>query len=92
VLAPDSGLHGEKCGIGTIMMAKLHRIDWRRVRSALKNVGAPIEASQIGIGDSMVVEALTKASSIRPDRYTILSKKRLNRKSAAFLAKSTGVI
>ena len=92
VLAPDSGLHGEKCGIGTIMMAKLHRIDWRRVRSALKNVGAPVEASQIGIGDSMVVEALTKASTIRPDRYTILSKKRLSRKSAALLAKSTGVI
>jgi glycerol-1-phosphate dehydrogenase [NAD(P)+] len=92
VLAPDSGLHGEKCGIGTIMMAKLHRIDWRRVRSALRNVGAPVEASQIGIGDSMVVEALTKASTIRPDRYTILSKKRLSRKSAALLARSTGVI
>ena len=92
VLAPESGLHGEKCGIGTIMMAKLHRIDWRRVRSALKNVGAPVEASQIGIDDSMVVEALTKASTIRPDRYTILSKRRLSRKSAALLAKSTGVI
>jgi len=92
VLAPESGLHGEKCGIGTIMMAKLHRIDWRRVRFALKNVGAPVEASQIGIEDSMVVEALTKASTIRPDRYTILSKRRLSWKNAALLAKSTGVI
>jgi glycerol-1-phosphate dehydrogenase [NAD(P)+] len=92
VLAPDSGLHGEKCGIGTIMMAKLHRIDWKRVRSALKNVGAPVEASQIGIGDSMVIEALTKASTIRPERYTILSRRKLTRRSAALLAKSTGVI
>lgn len=92
VLSPESGLHGEKCGIGTIMMAKLHRIDWRRVRSALKNVGAPVEAAQIGVEDSMVIEALTKASTIRPDRYTILSKRKLSRKSAALLAKSTGVI
>ena len=92
MLAPESGLHGEKCGIGTIMMAKLHRIEWKRVRSALKNVGAPVAASQIGIDDSAVIEALTKASTIRPDRYTILSKKKLTRKSATDLARSTGVI
>jgi len=73
-------------------MAKLHGIDWKRVRTALKNVGAPVEASQIGVGDSMVVEALTEASTIRPDRYTILSKRKLTRRSAALLAKSTGVI
>ena len=92
VLAPESGLHGEKCGLGTIMMAKLHGINWRRVRSALRNVGAPVEASQIGVADSLVIEALTKASTIRPDRYTILSRRRLTGKSAALLAKSTGVI
>ena len=92
MVAPDSGLHGEKCGIGTIMMAKLHGIDWKRVRAALKNVGAPVEASQIGVDDALVVESLVRASSIRPDRYTILSRKRLTRKSAGVLARSTGVI
>lgn len=92
MVAPDSGLHGEKCGIGTIMMARLHGIDWARVRSALKSVGAPVEASQIGVDDSMVVEALVKASSIRPDRYTILSRKKLNGRSARRLAEETGVI
>ena len=74
------------------MMAKLHGMDWRRVKSALKNVGAPVEASQIGVGDSKVVQSLMKASSIRPERYTILSRKTLDRKAAAALAKSTGVI
>jgi glycerol-1-phosphate dehydrogenase [NAD(P)+] len=92
ILAPYTGLHGEKCGIGTIMMSKLHGIDWRRVRLALKNVGAPVQASQVGLDDSIIVESLVKASSIRPDRYTILSRTRLNRKSATALAKSTGVI
>jgi glycerol-1-phosphate dehydrogenase [NAD(P)+] len=92
LLAPDDGLHGEKCGIGTIMMSKLHGIDWRRVRLALKKVGAPVRASQVGIDDSMVVESLVKASSIRPDRYTILSRKKLTRSAAKALAESTGVI
>jgi glycerol-1-phosphate dehydrogenase [NAD(P)+] len=92
LLAPDSGLHGEKCGLGTIMMAKLHRIDWRQVRTALKNVGAPTSAADIGVDDSKVTESLMKASSIRPDRYTILSRTKLGRKGARDLAKSTGVI
>jgi glycerol-1-phosphate dehydrogenase [NAD(P)+] len=92
MVAPDVGLHGEKCGIGTIMMAKLHGIDWRRVRSSLKNVRAPVAASQLGVDDSKVVQALMKASTIRPDRYTILSKRKLDRRQATQLAKSTGVI
>jgi len=92
MVAPDSGLHGEKCGIGTIMMSKLHGIDWRKVRAALKNVGAPVEASQIGVDDSKVVESLVRASTIRPDRYTILSRRKLSAKSARDLARSTGVI
>ncbi len=92
LVAPDSGLHGEKCGIGTIMMAKLHGLDWRKVRSALKSVGAPVEASQIDVDDSKVVESLVRASSIRPDRYTILSRRKLTSRSARALAKATGVI
>ena len=92
LVAPDSGLHGEKCGIGTIMMAKLHGIDWRKVRTALKSVGAPVEASQIGVDDSKVVESLVRASSIRPDRYTILSRRKLTSTSARALARATGVI
>lgn len=92
LLAPDSGLHGEKCGIGTVMMAKLHRLDWRAVRSALKNVRAPVTAAEIGVDDAKVVESLIKASSIRPDRYTILSRRKLTRQDATELAKSTGVI
>lgn len=92
ILSPDRGLHGEKCGIGTIMMAKLHRLDWRKVRSALKNVGAPVSAAEIGVEDSKVTESLVRASSIRPDRYTILSKLKLDKKSAADLARTTGVV
>ena len=32
ILAPGKGLHGEKCGLGTIMMAKLHGMDYDAIR------------------------------------------------------------
>lgn len=92
LISSDAGMHGEQCGLGTIMMSKLHGIDWRKVRAALMNVGAPVKAEDIGVGEEEVVESLVKAGSIRPDRYTILSKKRLTRNSARELARSTGVV
>ena len=90
--APGIGLHGEKCGLGTIMMAKLQRLDWRLIRTSLRQVHAPTTAEEIGISDAQVVEALLRASSIRPERYTILTEHRLNRAQANQLARSTGVI
>ena len=90
-ICPGKGLHGEQCGIGTIMMAKLQGLDWRAVRSALKRVGAPTRASQIGIEEDEVVRALLGAEAIRPDRYTILSVAKLDRHSAATLARETAV-
>lgn len=92
LVAPGAGLHGEKCGLGTIMMAKLQRGDWKLVRTALENVHAPTKASEIGVRDEQVVEALMRASSIRPERYTVLSRCKLSRKRAFELAESTGVI
>jgi glycerol-1-phosphate dehydrogenase [NAD(P)+] len=92
VTGSDCGLHGERVGLGTIMMAKLHGLDWERIAATLANVGAPTRARQIGITDEQVVSALVKAQSLRPDRYTILSKVKMDKKSARELAKSVGVI
>lgn len=92
VVAPGRGLHGEKCGIGTILAARMQGLDWRAVRRALKNVRAPTTAAEIGISSSEVVTALVQAAAIRPDRYTILSAKNLDVRSATALAKETGVI
>lgn len=92
VAGPSFGLHGERVGIGTIMMAKLHGLDWEKVAETLDNVGAPTKAKQIRLTAEQVVRALTTAQSLRPDRYTILSKIRLDKKSAHALAKSVKVI
>jgi len=86
------GLHGERVGIGTIMMAKLHGLDWEKIALTLQNVGAPTTARQIKLKDEDVIKALVSAQSLRPDRYTILSKVKMDKKSAHHLARSTKVI
>jgi glycerol-1-phosphate dehydrogenase [NAD(P)+] len=91
-IAPKPALHGEQCGVGTIMMARLHNMDWRKIRKTLKKVGAPTTAEELGIEPKHVIEALVKASEIRPDRYTILDERTLNYESAEKLARVTGVI
>ena len=92
IVAPGKGLHGEKCGIGTIMMAKLHGLDYEKVRGSLKEIGAPFNASQIGATSGDVIKALVMARSIRTDRYTILDEVKLTEGSARDLAASTSVI
>ena len=92
VAGPNFGLHGERVGIGTLIMAKLHGLNWEKIAETLENVGAPTKAKQIKLTEDHVVRALTAAQSLRPDRYTILSKVRLDKKSAFELAKSVDVI
>lgn len=65
-------LHGEQCGIGSILTARLHDADWQAVRDALGKCGAPTTAEDAGIPAEKVVEALSKAHDIR-DRHTILA-------------------
>ena len=90
VICPKPALHGEQCGVGTIMMAYLHDADWERVRDSLKEVGAHVNAKELGIDEDYIIEALTTAHKIR-DRYTIL-RDGLCYDDAYELAKSTEVI
>ena len=91
-LAPGIGLHGEKCGLGSIMIAKLQGQDWKKIVKTLKNVGAPTTAKQIGLKPEIIIEALIIAQELRPERYTILKEIKMTEKSARNLAKSTKVI
>lgn len=91
-VAERKPLHGEAVGVGTIMMAYLHGKNWRKIRSLLKRVGAPVDAEGLGVSDEEIIEALVRAASIRPERYTILGEKGLTREAAERLAKKTLVI
>ena len=92
MLAPDVGMHGEKCGIGAIMMAKLHGQDWKEIAEALRNVGAPTTAEEIGLDRDTLTRALVIAQDMRPERYTILKETEMTEERAVRLAESTGVL
>ncbi len=92
MMKPDVALHGELVGLGTIMMAYLHGLRWRRIRKSLMSIGFPVRAKELGIADETVIKALTVAHSIRPERYTILGDRGLNWRSAEKVAQDTGVI
>src|ERR1051325_6878255 len=92
IVGQNCGLHGERVGLGTIMMAKLHGLDWERIVKTLESVGAPTKAKQIKINEDQIVDSLLTAQSLRPERYTILSKLKLDRQTALELAKSVCIV
>jgi glycerol-1-phosphate dehydrogenase [NAD(P)+] len=85
-------MHGEQCGVGSVLSAYLHRTNWKRIKSTLKQIGAPTTASELNVKDEELVKALELAATIRPDRYTILQKLNLDREACEKVAKITGVI
>ncbi|MDD5959481.1 MAG: NAD(P)-dependent glycerol-1-phosphate dehydrogenase [Methanobrevibacter wolinii] len=91
-VAKKPALHGEQCGIGTIMMMNLHGGDWKFIKNALESMKAPTTCYDIGIDPEDIIDALTMAHTIRPERYTILGDRGLSREAAYQLAIKTGVI
>ncbi len=90
LIAPGKALHGEACGIGAIMMAFAHQLDWKRIKKSLTEIGAPTSAKELGIEDGDVVEALIRATEIRPERFTIIDNG-ITREAAERIARVTGV-
>jgi glycerol-1-phosphate dehydrogenase [NAD(P)+] len=91
-IAPGKALHGEQCGVGSIMMMYLHGGDWHRIHAALQMIGAPTTAKELGVSSEQLIEALVHAHEIRKDRYTILGDRGLAPDAAARLATVTKVI
>jgi glycerol-1-phosphate dehydrogenase [NAD(P)+] len=90
-VAPGKALHGEQCGVGAIMMMALHGGDYKRLQRALAMVNAPTTIRQLGISKEQMVQALTTAHKVRPDRYTILGDQGIMPEAAERLMETTGV-
>ncbi len=75
------GLHGEQVGVGSIVSAYLHGIDWKRLKDALGRVGAPTSVRGIGLSVEEAARALLEAPKLR-QRYTILHKLNLSEREA----------
>ncbi len=91
-MAPDAALHGEQCGVGSILTMYLHNGDWEGIRGCLRAIGAPVDASGLGVDRETVIDALTSAHEVRPERYTILGSDGITREAAERVASETGVI
>jgi len=85
-------MHGEQCGVGSILSAYLYKANWQRIKNSLKLIGAPTTAKELGVADIDVVKALKLAVTIRPERYTILQKLNLSFEDCEKTAKATGII
>lgn len=92
LVSKNPPLHGEAVAVGTVIAAGLHGINWRRIKSILKSVGLPTTARELGVSDEELVEAISIAPTIRPERYTILGDKRIDPEVARKLAARVGVI
>lgn len=92
-IAPNTALHGHQVGVGSILIEYLHSGEsggWQPIRDALRTIGAPTTADELGVSQEAVIEALTSAHEIR-DRYTILGNG-MSESAAVEVAQRTGVI
>jgi glycerol-1-phosphate dehydrogenase [NAD(P)+] len=92
VVNSAGALHGEQCGVGSILITYLYGEDWKSIRDTLKRLGAHTTSAELGVKDKEVVKALELAATIRPDRYTILQKLKLDRAACEKAARETEVI
>ena len=92
LLNSKHAMHGEQCGVGTILMGYVHHVNWEKIKGTLEKVGAPTTAKELKLEPKAIVEAMVKAKEVRPERYTILNEKTLDFKYAEKIAKLTGVI
>jgi glycerol-1-phosphate dehydrogenase [NAD(P)+] len=90
-IAPGRALHGEQCGVGTILMMALHGGDWQRIRDALDTIGCPTSVKGLNITKEELIKAMTTAHTIR-DRYTILGESGITEKAAERIAVMTKVL
>jgi len=95
------GRHGEQVAVGERLMSfhhiKHNQEDWWKekkyqpeaILQFLKQVKCPYSIKQIKVNKELAAEALINAPLIRPERYTILHKKPLNKEEAIKLIEGT---
>jgi glycerol-1-phosphate dehydrogenase [NAD(P)+] len=92
IICTNHAMHGEQCGVGTILSAYLYRANWQGIKTTLKQLGAPTTAAELGVKDTDIIKALEMAPSVRPERYTILHKLNLDTEACEKAARTTGII
>jgi glycerol-1-phosphate dehydrogenase [NAD(P)+] len=73
-------------------MSKIHGLDHEIIIKTLENIGAPTTAKEIDVAEEQIIKSLLIAQFLRPERYTILNKTKMDKDSARAVAKSVNVI
>jgi len=89
---PGRAMHGEQCGVASIVTSYLQKGDWEELKHALVKIGAPTKVSELNLTDEEFITAVTEAHKIRKDRYTILGDKGVSRDVVEDICIRTGVI
>jgi glycerol-1-phosphate dehydrogenase [NAD(P)+] len=83
-LGPRAALHGEQVALGTLISAAAHGSPLLPVlRRLYSRLGLPVCPEDLGLTHADLVDAVLAAPSVRPDRWTILSRKRFGRRPTA---------
>ncbi|MBP2172767.1 sn-glycerol-1-phosphate dehydrogenase [Methanococcus voltae] len=90
----NKSLHGEQCGIGTLIFSKAYveegRLDnkeYHEILKSLKIVKSPVNIFELGYDEDVAIEALCNAHKLRK-RYTILRNGFDKKKAIDILEKS----
>ena len=86
----QAGRHGYQVGVATIFSTYLQGGNWKKIVHILKAVGHPTSFNKLGFDNDIILEAVTRAHTIRPERYTILGNG-LTKQAAMTALEETGV-
>jgi len=90
-LYPGRALHGEQCGVASIITMYLQKGDWEELKHALIKIGAPTTVKELNLTEDEFINAVVNAHTLRTDRYTILGDKGISRETAEDICIRTGV-
>jgi len=100
--AERTAMHGEQCGVGTILLARYHEehnpnwwrqpeYRWQNIKRVLKDFGGSPSLGRFCISRDLAARALVEGSSIRPERHTIIHKRPPTLAEASTLIEETSV-
>lgn len=70
-------LHGHQVAFGTLVAEKIRGKDIGDLKGLFQTIGLPVSHDELGLTLTEAVAALQHAPATRPERYTILKKRRL---------------
>lgn len=85
LLYPKTSLHGLQVAFGTLFAGFLRGEDLTEYIHFFKQTGLPLHYSELGFTDEQFQQVLLRASSTRPERYTILEQKKVASQNAQSL-------